>query len=70
MRNYEEEYYDNTQLNYQKPSYRAGNQEIGCQFCWDNKTKKDIDIYFFDRANNMRLSIYCPYCGRNLSKEE
>lgn len=63
MSRYEEDYYDEEERKPQ-PSYRAHEQEFGCEFCWDNRTKKDIDIYFFDRANNMRLSSYCPYCGR------
>lgn len=62
--NEEDEYYTPTIK--QKPSYRANEQEFGCEFCWDNKAKKNNDIYFFDRANNMRLSIYCPYCGRKI----
>ena len=39
-------------------------EEFGCSFCYDKRTKKDIELYFFDRANNMRLCSYCPYCGR------
>lgn len=59
----EEEYYDE-QPKQQKPAWRAQEQEFGCGFCYDNRTKKDIEIYFFDRANNMRISTYCPSCGR------
>lgn len=63
MKYYEEEdYYEDKPE--QRPAYRANEQDFGCKFCWDNRTKKDIDIYFFDRASNMRLSKYCPYCGR------
>lgn len=40
--------------------------EIGCGFCYDNKKKTNIDLYFLDRANNMRVCKYCPYCGREL----
>lgn len=39
-------------------------EEFGCMYCWDKRKKKDKDIYFFDTANNMRISNYCPYCGR------
>lgn len=44
-------------------------QEFGCPYCFDNKAKKEIDIYFFDRANNMRLCSYCPACGRHMEGE-
>ena len=43
-------------------------QEV-CKYCYDDKKKKDIDLYFFDRANNMRLCIYCPICGRKYQNE-
>lgn len=62
MRKYENDYYDDEQT--VQPAYRAQEQEFGCSFCYDNRAKKDIEIYFFDRANNMRISVYCPYCGR------
>ena len=39
-------------------------EEIGCGFCLDKKRKKDKELFFLDAANNMRLCIYCPYCGR------
>ena len=39
--------------------------EIGCFYCYDNKKHKEKEeLYFFDAANNMRLSKYCPNCGR------
>ena len=40
--------------------------EIGCGFCRDKRKNKDIDLYFIDRANNMRPCAYCPSCGRKL----
>lgn len=58
------------ELNLMRPSYRANKQEFGCEFCWDNRKKKDIEIFFFDRANNMRASNYCPSCGRQFNKED
>jgi hypothetical protein len=36
----------------------------GCAFCWDDKRKRSKEIFFFDAANNMRISEYCPNCGR------
>lgn len=59
----EEEYYEEKPK--QIPSYRANKQEFGCEYCWDNRAKKDIEIYFFDKTNNLRLCSYCPSCGRN-----
>lgn len=43
-----------------------GEAEIseGCAYCWDAKRKKEKEIFFFDAANNMRVSEYCPMCGR------
>lgn len=62
----EEEFYEEKPN--QQPSYRAHEQEFGCQFCWDNRAKKENEIYFFDKANNMRVSLYCPYCGRKFGE--
>lgn len=36
----------------------------GCAYCWDDRRKKDKEIFYFDAANNMRVSEYCPACGR------
>lgn len=35
-----------------------------CSYCWDEKKKKDKEIFYFDSANNMRISDFCPACGR------
>lgn len=66
MKYYEEEYEEKESVIH--PAYRANEQEFGCEFCWDNKKKKDFEIYFFDRANNMRICSYCPYCGRKFGE--
>lgn len=42
--------------------------EFGCNFCFDKHTKKDIEIFFFDRANNLRICNFCPYCGRQIKE--
>ena len=42
-------------------------EEIGCGFCRDRRKKQDIELYFLDRANNMRPCNYCPSCGRKFS---
>lgn len=33
-----------------------------CKYCM--KKGKEIEIYFLDNTNNLRLSRYCPWCGR------
>ena len=38
--------------------------EFGCGFCWDKKRNKEKELFFLDNANNMRVCIYCPSCGR------
>lgn len=43
-------------------------QQLGCGFCKDRRTQQDIELYFLDRANNMRVCIYCPYCGRKYNE--
>ena len=40
--------------------------EVGCGYCYDRRTKKTIELFFLDRANNIRVCAYCPYCGRSL----
>lgn len=40
--------------------------EIGCGFCWDKRKRHDIELWFIDRANNMRICSFCPSCGRKL----
>ena len=44
-------------------------EEFGCFFCWDSKKKKEKELYFLDAANNMRVSAYCPNCGRKYGEE-
>ena len=60
MKYYEEDDYE------QQPAtaWRAHEQEIGCGYCWDARKKNNIELYFLDRANNMRVCDYCPSCGR------
>lgn len=43
-------------------------EEFGCGFCWDKKRKKNKELFFLDAANNMRLCVFCPYCGRVLNE--
>lgn len=47
----------------------VNNNEPECGFCWDKRRKKDIELYFLDRANNMRPCIYCPICGRKYAED-
>lgn len=44
------------------------NVEFGCGFCWDKKRNKEKELFFLDRANNMRVCTYCPNCGRKYSE--
>lgn len=44
--------------------------ENECGFCWDRKKQKDKELFFLDAANNMRICIYCPHCGRLLLRSE
>lgn len=39
-------------------------EEFGCGFCWDKKRCKDKELFFLDKANNMRVCSFCPNCGR------
>ena len=39
-------------------------QIIGCGYCWDTKKNKSKELFFLDRANNMRPCLFCPNCGR------
>ena len=49
----------------QLKSWRANEQEFGCPFCWDNRKKHNIELFFLDSANNMRICNFCPSCGRD-----
>ena len=40
--------------------------EEGCFVCQDKKGKNQ-DVFYFDKANNMRDSKFCPNCGRKIS---
>lgn len=59
----EEEYYQSEILQEPAPV------DFGCGFCWDKKKQCPKELYFLDRANNMRLCKYCPSCGRKLEEE-
>lgn len=41
-----------------------------CDFCWDKRKKKDKELFFLDKANNMRLCLFCPNCGRAYHSSE
>jgi len=42
--------------------------EFGCNFCYDKRKKKNKELFFFDQANNLRVCVYCPYCGRYIQE--
>lgn len=60
----EEEYYNAQEQNHSA----LIEEEFGCGFCWDKRKKKEKELFFLDNANNMRLCIYCPSCGRKYSE--
>ena len=63
MKYYSEEEYYETQEG-KKPQIV---EEFGCGFCWDKKRNKEKELFFLDNANNMRVCLYCPSCGRKYS---
>ena len=45
-------------------------EEYGCFYCWDNRKKQEKQqLYFLDKANNLKLCDYCPKCGRKYGEE-
>lgn len=62
MKYYTEEEYRNAQTGEQKDVKIE--QEFGCGFCWDKKKRKNKELFFLDNANNMRVCLFCPSCGR------
>ena len=40
-----------------------------CDFCWDKRKKVSKELFFLDRANNLRLCLFCPNCGRPYEDE-
>lgn len=44
-------------------------EEVFCDYCWDKKKNKEKELFFLDRANNLRLCKYCPNCGRQYENE-
>lgn len=67
MRKYYEDDYDDYEE--QQEQEMPVEDEYGCAFCWDKKKDKEIELYFFDRANNLRVSRFCPNCGRKYLEE-
>ena len=68
MEYFSEDYYDQfeNEARQQHPSWRKNEIDLGCGFCYDARSKRNIELYFLDRANNMRPCDYCPSCGRKL----
>ena len=60
MKFYDEESY----LASQEPTAPIIETEFGCGFCWDRRQQKEKELFFLDKANNMRICTYCPSCGR------
>ncbi len=67
---YENDDYVEVKMNVPKPAYRANAQTFGCSFCWDSRKKQNIELFFLDKANNLRTCNFCPYCGRSYEVQE
>lgn len=39
-------------------------EECFCDYCWDKKKKQNKELFFLDKANNLRICFFCPNCGR------
>ena len=61
-------YYNEDEFEYEEPEASTTiepiEEEFGCKFCYDKRKKKDKELFFLDHANNMRVCLFCPYCGR------
>lgn len=62
-------YYNEDEFNFEESETTATTElneeeEFGCKFCYDRRKKKDKELFFLDHANNMRVCLFCPYCGR------
>lgn len=44
-------------------------EDFYCDYCWDRKKKKDKELFFLDKANNLRICLFCPNCGRAYENE-
>lgn len=44
-------------------------EEEYCDFCWDRKKKHSKELFFLDKANNLRICLFCPNCGRAYTSE-
>lgn len=66
MKYYDDDFYEEKQP--QQPAWQAHIQDFGCGFCYDSRKKKDIELFFIDKANNMRVCEFCPSCGRPYNK--
>ncbi len=65
---YEYEEYENYEEATKDASWKEP-QTIGCGFCYNQKKKREIPLFFLDNANNMRPCVWCPYCGRKYKNE-
>ena len=41
----------------------------GCFVCQDKKGKSQ-DVFYFDKANNMREANFCPNCGADMRSDD
>lgn len=65
MKYYDEESYYASQ----EPEKFVMQEEPYCGYCWDKRKQKRKELFFLDHANNMRVCLYCPSCGRKYEEE-
>lgn len=56
-------------MKYYEAEEEAQLEEEYCDFCWDRKKKRDKELFFLDKANNLRICSFCPNCGRAYTSE-
>ncbi len=62
------ENWDAIESNDNNTAEEKNEEDVGCGFCVDKRSHKNIELYFLDRASNMRVCSYCPSCGRKLTR--
>ena len=63
-------YYEENDAKFNETPSVSVEPEFGCGFCWDKKRQKNKELFFLDAANNMRVCIYCPSCGRKYNGDD
>lgn len=56
-------------MKYEEVEAELQEEEQFCDYCWDRKKQKDKELFFLDKANNLRICHFCPNCGRAYKNE-